>query len=155
MTKELNKKLIAFKDLENFFKELKATGQKIAVAQGNWDILDPYRMRLLEKAKSSADILVVILFDNNVIRSLKGNGHPIFDELVRSEMLLHFRHIDYIIISPTLNLESMWNRLNPSLLIDEISSGETDLIMQRVVSSKLGSIFKRYSKLRKKPLAEN
>ena len=42
-----------------------ATGQKVVLVSGNFNIIHPGHLRLLNFAKSYGDILVIALFDND------------------------------------------------------------------------------------------
>ena len=70
----------------------------IVFTNGCFDILHVGHIRLLKKAKSLGDCLVVGLNSDKSIQRLKGKGRPINEEAYRMEMLLAIKYVDEVMI---------------------------------------------------------
>ncbi|PIU83450.1 MAG: D-glycero-beta-D-manno-heptose 1-phosphate adenylyltransferase, partial [Elusimicrobia bacterium CG06_land_8_20_14_3_00_38_11] len=61
-------------------RKLKKSGKKIVFTNGCFDILHIGHIRLLEKAKSLGDILIVGLNSDASVKKIKGKHRPIIPE---------------------------------------------------------------------------
>ena len=180
----LNGKYVDTTDLLELHKKLKRKKMKIVFTAGSWDLLHVGQMRYLEKAKMQGDVLVVGVNSNEAIQKVKGRNKPILDEMIRAEALTYLRSVDYITIIPTPSCQPVLGLLKPDVyvtvgeewnsdykkskeyktvseyggkikLIDRQSPYiSTSSIVERVVGSHMGDVFKKFMKVRKKPLRE-
>jgi len=74
-------------DLLKIREELKATGRKLVLTNGCFDLLHIGHIYSLEKASEFGDELWVALNSDTSVRSLKGMSRPIFSELERAFFL--------------------------------------------------------------------
>lgn len=77
-------------------QEWKATGKKVAFTNGCYDILHPGHIRLLERARSLGDVLILALNTDESVRRMKGPGRPFFDQRTRAELALHLEAVDAV-----------------------------------------------------------
>ncbi|HEC64153.1 MAG TPA: D-glycero-beta-D-manno-heptose 1-phosphate adenylyltransferase [bacterium] len=184
MDRNLKKRIISQSDLMDLGEKLRKEGKKIVFTSGAWDMLHIGQARYLKESKEEGDVLVVGVSSNASIKKVKGPERPILDEKVRLEMLLHLIQVDYATLIPEPSVQPVLGLLKPDIYVtvgedwnsDYKSSKEyktvvkyggrvkvvdrqspyisTTKIMERVVSSHLGNVFKDYMKLRKKPLKE-
>jgi len=182
--KRLNGKFIDMTDLIDLHKKLKKKKKSIVFTAGSWDLLHVGQMRYIEEAKKQGDVLVVGVNSNEAIRKVKGKNKPILDEIIRTEALTYLRAVDYVTIIPTTSCQPILGLLKPDIYItvgeewnkDYKESKEyktvteyggevklvkrqspyisTTSIVERVVGSQMGDQFKKYMKVRKKPLKE-
>ena len=75
-------------DLVRVRAEWKAAGKKVVFTNGCYDLLHPGHIRLLEKARSLGDILVLALNSDQSVRRLKGPSRPLMPERERAEVAL-------------------------------------------------------------------
>lgn len=166
-------------ELRKKFKE-----KKIVFTAGSWDLLHVGHMRYLAEAKKYGDILLVGVNSNEAIRAVKGKGKPIMDELVRVESLANLYCVDFITIIPTTSCQPILGLLKPDIYVtvgEDWNSNykksieyktvkeyggkvyivkrqsptiSTTNIIERVIGSHLGDIFKKYMKVRKNPLKD-
>ncbi len=85
-------------DLDNLINKLRAEGKTIVTTNGCFDILHVGHVRYLEKTKSFADVLIVVLNSDKSVRSIKGEGRPINNENDRAEVLSALRSVDYVVL---------------------------------------------------------
>jgi len=88
---------------------------------GCFDILHIGHIKMLEKAKSRGDVLVVGIDSDARVRKLKGTNRPFNSEQDRSEFLRSIKFVDEVFIFDT---EDEMEDLVLSLGIDEIVVGE-------------------------------
>lgn len=180
----LNGKYVDTTELLDLHKKLKKKKLKIVFTAGSWDLLHVGQMRYLEKAKRQGDVLVVGVNSNESIQKVKGKNKPILDEMIRAEALTYLRSVDYITIVPTTSCQPILGLLKPNVYVtvgeewnsDYKKSKEyktvseyggkiklverqspyisTTSIVERVVGSHMGDMFKKFMKVRKRPLKE-
>ncbi|MGH9620353.1 MAG: adenylyltransferase/cytidyltransferase family protein [Bryobacteraceae bacterium] len=74
----------------------KSDGKKVVFTNGCYDILHPGHVRLLERARSLGDVLILALNSDASVQRIKGPGRPFFDERRRVEMALHLEAVDAV-----------------------------------------------------------
>src|SRR5215471_10469280 len=74
----------------------KAEGKKVVFTNGCYDILHPGHIRLLERARSLGDVLVLALNTDESVQRIKGPSRPFFDERTRAELALHLEAVDAV-----------------------------------------------------------
>jgi rfaE bifunctional protein nucleotidyltransferase chain/domain len=102
-------------ELEKIIEELKKQGKKIVTTNGSFDLLHIAHVRLLEKAKSFGDILIVLINSDLSVKKNKGKARPIIPENERAEMTAALACVDYVVIfSQDTPLEYL-KRLKPHI----------------------------------------
>ncbi len=74
----------------------RSEGKKVVFTNGCYDILHPGHVRLLERARSLGDVLVLALNTDSSVQRLKGTSRPFFDEQTRAELALHLEAVDAV-----------------------------------------------------------
>ena len=74
----------------------KSAGKKVVFTNGCYDILHPGHIRLLERARSLGDILILALNTDTSVQRLKGLSRPFFNEQTRAELAAHLEAVDAI-----------------------------------------------------------
>jgi D-glycero-beta-D-manno-heptose 1-phosphate adenylyltransferase len=74
----------------------RAEGKKVVFTNGCYDILHPGHVRLLERARSLGDVLILALNTDSSVQRLKGPSRPFFDERTRAELALHLEAVDAV-----------------------------------------------------------
>lgn len=69
----------------------------LVTTNGSFDILHVGHLRILQKAKTYGDILLVLLNSDASVKLNKGDSRPIIPEAERMEMLLGLSCVDYIL----------------------------------------------------------
>ena len=65
---------------------------------GCYDLLHPGHVRLLEKARSLGDVLILALNSDASVRRLKGPSRPMTPERERAEVALELQAIDAVVL---------------------------------------------------------
>lgn len=75
----------------------KAEEKTVVFTNGCYDILHPGHIRLLERARSLGDILILALNTDSSVQRLKGPARPFFDERTRAALALQLEAVDAVI----------------------------------------------------------
>ena len=100
-------------------REWNAAGKKVVFTNGCYDILHPGHVRLLERARSLGDVLILALNSDESVQRIKGPARPFFDERTRAELALHLEAVDAV----TLFGEDTPRELIAALLPDVLVKG--------------------------------
>lgn len=98
-------------DLQQLLAKIRKEGKSIVTTNGCFDILHVGHVRYLEETKKCGDILIVALNSDKSVRSIKGEGRPINNELDRAEVLNALKSVDYVVL---------FDEDSPANLLDEI-----------------------------------
>lgn len=74
----------------------KSAGKTVVFTNGCYDLLHPGHIRLLEKARSLGDILILALNSDDSVRRLKGPSRPLIAECERVEVTLGLEAVDAV-----------------------------------------------------------
>lgn len=103
--------LLRRENVADFVKKLHQSGKTVVVTNGCFDILHVGHVRYLQKTKSFADYMIVLLNSDKSVRSIKGPTRPINNEQDRAEVLNALACVDYVV---------MFDEDSPANLINEI-----------------------------------
>src|SRR6266550_1208698 len=74
----------------------RAAGQTVVFTNGCYDILHPGHIRLLERARSLGDVLILALNTDDSVARLKGPTRPLISEAERARMALALQAVDAV-----------------------------------------------------------
>ena len=92
-----------------------ASGPRVVLANGCFDLLHVGHLRYLEDARSRGDLLVVALNSDESIRALKGGGRPLVPLEERAELLAALRCVDYVTSFTEPTLAATLRELRPQV----------------------------------------
>jgi D-glycero-beta-D-manno-heptose 1-phosphate adenylyltransferase len=76
--------------------EWRRAGKKVVFTNGCYDVLHPGHIRLLEKARSLGDILILALNTDASVQRLKGPNRPMISETERAELASALDAVDAV-----------------------------------------------------------
>lgn len=117
--------------------EHKRRGQRIVFANGCFDTLHVGHIRYLEGARNEGDILVVGVNADSSVCELKGPSRPILDENARAQLVASLKSVDYVVLFPEPNVESLLEMLRPDVHAKGTDYGP-DTVPERAVATRLG-----------------
>lgn len=130
-----------FKHLTLIVNSLKNLGQKVVLTQGVYDLIHEGHAKYLEIAKSYGDILIVGVDSDELTRQRKGPTRPIVPEKERIEMLLHLRHVDYVVIRDVgKDIGDLIRTVKPNILITSSTTSDFTKPLIRQYKSHCGEI---------------
>lgn len=100
-------------------RKWKTENRKVVFTNGCYDILHPGHVRLLERARSLGDVLILALNTDSSVQRLKGSSRPFFDERTRADLALHLEAVDAV----TLFDEDTPRELIAAILPDVLVKG--------------------------------
>ena len=95
----------------------KSVNQKVVFTNGCYDILHPGHIRLLERARSLGDILILALNTDNSVQRLKGPSRPFFDQQTRVALATHLEAVDAVVLFDEDTPRDLIAALLPDVLV--------------------------------------
>ncbi|MBV8817519.1 MAG: adenylyltransferase/cytidyltransferase family protein [Acidobacteriaceae bacterium] len=95
----------------------KTEGKRVVFTNGCYDILHPGHIRLLERARSLGDVLILALNTDSSVQRLKGPWRPFFDEETRAELALHLEAVDAVVLFDEDTPRDLIAELLPDVLV--------------------------------------
>ena len=92
-------------------------GRTLVFTNGCYDLLHPGHVRLLERARSLGDVLVVGLNTDSSVRLSKGSGRPLTPERERAELLASLEAVDGVVLFDEETPRALIARLLPDILV--------------------------------------
>ncbi len=94
---------------------VRASGHRVALANGHFDLLHVGHLRYLEAARREGDVLVVAINDDDSVARLKGAGRPIVPAVERAELLAALAPVDYVVVFAGDSPAPLLARLRPDV----------------------------------------
>ncbi len=110
---KLSPKYKTLYELKKIVATAKQKKQKVALANGGFDLLHLGHVRYLQEAKKSCDILIVALNSDRSLHRLKGAGRPIINQQGRIVMISALSAVDYLTLFSELTVEKILLALKP------------------------------------------
>lgn len=90
-------------------------GERITLANGNFDLLHVGHVRYLHGAKALGGKLLVAINSDESVRTLKGEGRPIMPEQERAEIVAALADVDAVVIFPELDVRALIREIRPDI----------------------------------------
>ena len=132
--------IIEKSNLDNQIKQLKEKQNSIVFTNGCFDLLHKGHIDLLNKASTFGDILIVGLNSDSSVKTLKGRGRPIENEITRSEKLLEISNVDFVIIFNSETPKTLINKIMPDVLVKGGDYNKDDIVGSNEVISSGGKV---------------
>ena len=104
---------------------LRANGKRLVTVNGSFDLLHPGHLHILREAKRQGDVLIVGLNSDRSVRSYKGADRPIVGEIVRVQMLLALRDVDFVHVFDEADPIAFIEAVQPDVHVNGAEYGET------------------------------
>lgn len=88
--------LVPRDELAARLEQLRASGRRVVLANGCFDVLHVGHLRYLRAARRADEVLVVALNDDASVRRLKGAGRPHTPLAERAELLAALEPVDFV-----------------------------------------------------------
>ena len=92
-------------------------GKTVVFTNGCYDILHPGHIRLLEKARSLGDLLILALNTDSSVARLKGPTRPLISESERARMALQLEAVDAVTLFDEDTPRELIAEVLPDILI--------------------------------------
>ncbi|MCM8809008.1 MAG: D-glycero-beta-D-manno-heptose 1-phosphate adenylyltransferase [Candidatus Omnitrophica bacterium] len=143
-------KIKTIEEIKKISSKLKKQGKIIVFTNGCFDIIHPGHIKVLKRAKSIGDILIVGLNSDKSVKMLKGKGRPIIDQKRRCEILSCFSMIDYIVVFKEKTPEKLIKKILPDFIVKGGDYKEEEVIGKEIIEKYGGKVvivplYKKYS----------
>lgn len=109
------KKLLSRDELHRQVEQWRRAGERVTLANGNFDLLHVGHVRYLRGAKALGGKLVVAINSDQSVRALKGAGRPIMPEDERAEIVAALADVDAVVIFPELDVRAIIREIHPDI----------------------------------------
>ena len=99
--------------------KLKKNGKVVVLVTGCFDLLHLGHIKCLTEAKKLGDVLIVLLNNDDSVKTLKGPKRPIITQSERAEILAALSCVDYLIIFNKPTAENLLEKIKPDILVDD------------------------------------
>jgi D-glycero-beta-D-manno-heptose 1-phosphate adenylyltransferase len=110
-----NTKILSRMELRARVEEWRRAGDRITLANGNFDLLHVGHVRYLRGAKALGGRLVVAINSDESVRALKGEGRPVMPADERAEIVAALADVDAIVIFPELDVRPIIREIQPDV----------------------------------------
>jgi rfaE bifunctional protein nucleotidyltransferase chain/domain len=113
----MQKKIVSVSALANEAESFRATGKRLVVTNGCFDLLHVGHVRYLQAARALGDALAVALNSDDSVRALKGERRPINPEKDRAEVLAALDCVDYVSIFSEMRATQFLETVRPAIYV--------------------------------------
>ena len=110
-------KIIAWDDLPTWRKQFRATGKKLVVTNGCFDLLHLGHVTYLENARNFGDALLLGVNGDAGVRELKGPTRPVNSEADRAAVLAALESITGVCIFPEKTATNFLAAAQPDIYV--------------------------------------
>ncbi len=110
-----NDKIVSREQLRARVEQWRRGGERITLANGNFDLLHVGHVRYLRGAKELGGKLVVAINSDESVRALKGEGRPVMPENERAEIVAALADVDAVVIFPELEVRAIIQEIRPEV----------------------------------------
>lgn len=116
-TESLSEKILTITEVAKQVRRWRLNSKTIAFTNGVFDILHQGHIKVLSKAASFADVLIVGLNSDSSVKMLKGQDRPVNDERSRALILASLVIVDAVVIFEEETPISLITLIRPDVLI--------------------------------------
>jgi D-glycero-beta-D-manno-heptose 1-phosphate adenylyltransferase len=110
-----NTKILTRSELRDHVQQWRSVGERIVLANGNFDLLHVGHVRYLQGAKRLGGRLVVAVNSDESVRALKGEGRPVMPADERAEIVAALADVDAVVIFPELDVRALIREIRPDV----------------------------------------
>ena len=120
-------KILGRPEVRERVEQWRHAGERIILANGNFDLLHVGHVRYLRGAKELGGKLVVAVNSDDSVRALKGDGRPVMPAEERAEIVAALADVDAVVIFSELDVRALIREIRP-----DIQAKGTDYTMDSV-----------------------
>jgi rfaE bifunctional protein nucleotidyltransferase chain/domain len=108
-------KIMGREELHAYVEQWRRAGERIILANGNFDLLHVGHVRYLHGAKALGGRLVVAINSDDSVRALKGEGRPIMPAGERAEIVAALGDVDAVVIFAERDVRALIREIRPDI----------------------------------------
>lgn len=110
-----NGKILKRVEARERVEQWRDAGERIVLANGNFDLLHVGHVRYLRGAKELGGKLIVAINSDESVRALKGDSRPVMPAEERAEIVSALEDVDAVIIFSELDVRALIRELRPDI----------------------------------------
>jgi rfaE bifunctional protein nucleotidyltransferase chain/domain len=110
-----NDKILERQQLRERVGQWRRAGERVVLANGNFDLLHVGHVRYLRGAKELGGKLVVAINSDESVRALKGDGRPVMPAEERAEIVAALADVDAVVIFSELDVRALIREIRPDI----------------------------------------
>ena len=108
-------KILGRPEVRERVEQWRHAGERIILANGNFDLLHVGHVRYLRGAKELGGKLVVAVNSDDSVRALKGDGRPVMPAEERAEIVAALADVDAVVIFSELDVRALIREIRPDI----------------------------------------
>jgi len=108
-------KILSRAELRDRVAQWRRAGERVVLANGNFDLLHVGHVRYLRGAKELGGKLVVAINSDESVRALKGEGRPMMPAAERAEIVAALADVDAVVIFDELDVRALIGEIRPDI----------------------------------------
>lgn len=108
-------KILGRPEVRERVEQWRHAGERIILANGNFDLLHVGHVRYLRGAKELGGKLVVAVNSDESVRALKGDGRPVMPAEERAEIVAALADVDAVVIFSELDVRALIHEIRPDI----------------------------------------
>jgi rfaE bifunctional protein nucleotidyltransferase chain/domain len=108
-------KILHRDELRQRVEEWRRAGERVTLANGNFDLLHVGHVRYLRAAKALGGKLVVAINSDESVQSLKGEGRPLMPAEERAEIVAALADVDAVVVFTELDVRAIIREIHPDI----------------------------------------
>lgn len=135
-----SEKLVILEQLTGRLNSIRQQGSQVAFTNGCFDILHSGHVSYLEKARATADCLVVGLNSDASVKALKGEGRPVNSEKDRARVLAALGSVDFVVLFGEDTPLKLIKAIMPDILVKGADWTEEEIVGASEIKEAGGSV---------------
>jgi len=127
-------------ELKQRIATLKRERKRVVFTNGCFDILHPGHIRMLEKARSLGDALVVGINSDPSVQEMKGPQRPVIPDSERAELLAALAAVDFVTIFDEPTPRELITEILPAVLVKGSDWGPDEIVGREEVEAAGGEV---------------
>jgi rfaE bifunctional protein nucleotidyltransferase chain/domain len=108
-------KIFSRRELAQRVEQWRGAGERIVLANGNFDLLHVGHVRYLRGAKALGGKLVVAINSDKSVRALKGAGRPVMPAEERAEIVAALADVDAVVVFSEVDVRALIREIRPDI----------------------------------------
>ena len=108
-------RILSRAELKEHVTQWRGAGERIVLANGNFDLLHVGHVRYLRGAKELGGKLVVAINSDESVKALKGEGRPVMPAEERAEIVAALADVDAVVIFDELDVRALIREIRPDV----------------------------------------
>jgi rfaE bifunctional protein nucleotidyltransferase chain/domain len=108
-------KILERKEVRGRVEQWRSAGERIVLANGNFDLLHVGHVRYLRGAKELGGKLIVAINSDESVAALKGEGRPVMPAEERAEIIAALSDVDAVVIFSELDVRALIREIHPDI----------------------------------------